>query len=133
LFLASSVHVRPPPLTVIVVTAAPPSEATSATSSDPPGGLKFAQDTNVLPVSETGGGAELSSVSVPADRISACANGPDDVATVKPSVVAPGVPVSAVALNVTYRPLLTVSAMLSATVVAAAAVAELLPKTALAP
>ena len=90
--------------------------------------------TDVAAVVDATAGPDTSSVRVPAVLISACANGPAlALPTVKPSVVAPGVPVSEVALNVTYWALFTPSATLSTTVVSAAAVAELLGNTADAP
>src|SRR5258706_3804201 len=107
----------------MVVVPVPPSEATRATSSDPSGGVNDAVLTVVADVVLANAGPDGSSARVPAVRISAIASGPPDCAgvIVYPSVVAPGVPVRDVALNVTYRSPLTASLTSSVTVVSAAA------------
>ncbi len=125
--LTFSVQVRPPPLTVIVVTPPPPSLLTIATSSDPGGGVNAAVTTVTADVVDTTGGADASSASVPAVRISSSATPLAAVGVVEPTVTAPGVPVRAVVLHVPYRSLLTASAMLSIRVVDAFAVYAVLP------
>src|SRR5258707_2485106 len=125
---------RPPPLTAIVVLPALPSLDTSATSSDPGGGVNGAVTMVVAAVVDATAGVDASSVSVPAVRISAIASGPVVVpADVAPRVVAPGVPVSDVALNVTYSSEFVASATSSTTVVSAAAVAALFTDHSMAP